>query len=158
MVLATSFPFSALLAQHKELSAAAAQLSRVRQENSLLVEQEHQLSSTAEIQRLARQDYQLVSPGQSLFDILPPASTPATAAPSGATTGDPGNQPLVAPANAPDMFPDPGLPNTPSSGGTGQSGAPGSSTSGSTSSGGVGSPRAPSSFWSRVTNTLEFWK
>jgi hypothetical protein len=132
----------------------------------LLTEQEHQLSSTAEIKRLARQDYQLVSPGQSLYEILPAAGHATTMSPGGMATGDPSLQPLVAPSDAPDMSPDPGLPQTPSSSGPAASSAPAAGATGTTGSAKVGTSSSggstvaplPSSFWSRVTNTLEFWK
>ncbi len=163
-VLGTSFPWSALLSQHSQLSATAAQLHTLTSENRLLTEQEQQLNSKAEIDRLARQDYQMVLPGQSLYDVLPPSGL-SSSTPNSPLTGDPGNQPLVAPANAPDMTPDPGLPQVPTAtagSGTGRSrrhrligqarAAPVRPPDGP-----VGAP-SPSSFWSRVTNTLEFWK
>ncbi len=166
VVLATSFPLSGLLAQHRQLSAATAQLTQLQRQNSQLAVKQRQLSSTAEIKRLARQDYQLVSPGQTLYDILPAAGQTASTSPGGALTGDPGNQPLVAPANAPAMSPDPGLPQAPAVTGSGTSssatpggGSPsGSGKSGASLAGGTGGTQVPSSFWSRVTNTLEFWK
>ncbi len=162
VVLGTSFPAAALLRQHGQLSSTSAQLQRLQNQNQLLTQQQQQLNSQAEIERFARQDYQLVFPGQTLFKVLPPTGGTATA--SGALAGDPGNQPLVAPADAPNMSPDPGLP---------QSGPPGSPGSSASSSGGSGSTptarRAGSSvgtsggagaggFWHRVTSTLEFWK
>jgi cell division protein FtsB len=150
VILVVGFPASTLWAQHGQLAAASAQLSGLQHQNRMLTEQEQQLSSNAEIARLARQDYQLIPKGQTLFDILPPAGTGgATADP--AMTGDPADQPLVAPSDAPSMSPDPGLPSsvaaTPTQKGSG--GAPGSAP---------GTPRTPSSFWSRVGDTLEFWK
>ena len=172
VVLGTSFPASALLSQHRQLSASGTQLSQLQHENRLLTEQEHQLSSTAEIKRLARQDYQLVYPGQSLYEILPAAGHATTTTAGGMATGDPGQQPLVAPADAPDMSPDPGLPQTPSgsapaasssptagaAGAAGGAASEGSGRVGTSSSGGSTVAPRPSSFWSRVTDTLEFWK
>ena len=79
----------------------------------------------------------------------------ATTTPGGPISGDPGSEPPVAPDKAPDMSPDPGLPQPASTSGSGLTG-------GGTHSGGSGrtssTPQSPSSFWSRVTNTLEFWK
>jgi hypothetical protein len=106
-----------------------------------------QLNSKTEIDRLARQDYQLVSPGQTLYDVLPPSHAGSTLLPGGTRSGDPGTQPLVSPDNAPDMSPDPGLPQAPSA----------ASSSGATRSA-VVAPTAPSTFWGRVSTTLEFWK
>ncbi len=113
-MLVFSFPFSTLISQHRELSAAATQLAQVRQVNRQLTEQEKQLSSKAEIERRARQDYQLVEPGQTLYNLLPGPGTVASPADgTGTTAGDPGNQPLVSPSRAPDTAPDPGLPALP---------------------------------------------
>lgn len=165
-VLGTSFPLSALLSQHSQLSASAAQLRTLTSENRLLTEQQQQLDSKAEIDRLARQDYQMVLPGQTLYDVLPPSGL-SSSTPNSALTGDPGSQPLVAPANAPDMTPDPGLPQvaTPTAASGTPAGNVGAPSSGSGGPGGAGaasgrksSPPSPSSFWSRVTKTLEFWK
>lgn len=151
-VIGTSFPFSTLLSQHRELSAEAAQLRQVQSDNRLLAEQDRQLSSSAEVDRLAREEYQLVLPGQTLFDVLPPSGTPAST-----TQGDPADQPLVSPSDAPDMSPDPGLPHSvpPADRATG---AGGSATGAGSSAGGQGKASGPSGFWSRVAETLEFWK
>jgi len=156
-VLATNFPFSTLLSQHRQLSAAAAQLHQVQSSNRALSEQNQQLNSTAEIDRLARQDYQLVSPNQTLYNVLPPSGRTTSMTPGAPASGDPGDQPLVAPADAPDMSPDPGLPRaTPTPVPSGSSAGRGAAGAGTTSA--AGSLSSQSSFWSRVTTTLEFWK
>jgi cell division protein FtsB len=162
-VLATNFPLPTLLSQHHQLSAEAAQLHQVQSSNRALSEQNQQLNSTAEIDRLARQDYQLVLPNQTLYNVLPPSGKTTSTTPGRSTSGDPGAQPLVSPADAPDMSPDPGLPRTPSVSGSagvkgGTDGADGSATDGSSSARESGTASSPSSFWSRVANTLEFWK
>jgi cell division protein FtsB len=162
VILGTSFPFSGLLSQHRQLSSTAAQLRSVQGENRLLAEQEQQLNTQTDIDRLARQYYQMVLPGQTLFDVLPPSGL-ASAQSGGSTPGDPGSQPLVDPSKAPDMTPDPGLaPSMPASGSSSPSGAStgGSSSSKAETSRSSGAPTgsAPSSFWSRVANSLEFWK
>ncbi len=147
-VLGVGFPASTLWAQHRQLGAATAQLASLQGENRVLAEQQRQLGSNVEIARLARADYQLIPRGQTLFDILPPAGQTSTAAPGSSMTGDPANQALVPPASAPSMTPDPGLPTAPSSG-----------AASSSAGGGVTNPAsAGSSFWSRIANTLEFWK
>lgn len=148
VILVVGFPASTLWAQHGQVAAASAQLSALQHQNRMLTEQEHQLSSNAEIARLARQDYQLIPKGQILYDILPPAGTRSTT-PDSATTGDPADQPLVAPSDAPSMSPDPGLP-------TGVVATPPEKDSNGASGAAPSTPA--SSFWSRVSNTLEFWK
>ena len=161
-VLATNFPFSTLLAQHRQLSAAAAQLHQAQSANQALSEQNQQLNSTAEIDRLARQDYQLVSPNQTLYNVLPSSGTTTSRTPGGPTSGDPGGQALVAPADAPDMSPDPGLPHAAPSlasfGSSAGAAAAGASGTGSTATSAGGPISSQSSFWGRVTTTLEFWR
>jgi len=148
VILVTSLPLLVLLSQHRQLSAAASQLSAVQHQNGLLAEQRQQLNSNAEVKRLARQNYQLVEPGRALYVILPPAGTNTAAAPGAPTAGDPALQPLVAPSQAPNMSPDPGLPAT--------------TVPASTAAGGTTGPTPPAKpsggFWSRVGSTLEFWK
>jgi cell division protein FtsB len=150
VILMVGFPASTLWAQHRQLSAASAQLTELEHQNQVLTEQEHRLSSNVEIARLARADYQLIPRGQTLFDILPAAAAAGASARSGATIGDPGGQSLVTPSDAPSMSLDPGLP----------SGVPASPPHTGSTAGPTTSPRAsaPSSFWARVGNTLEFWK
>jgi cell division protein FtsB len=153
-VLVTSFPLSALLAQHRALSAANAQLASVRHEDRLLAEQQRDLNSKTAIDRLARQDYQMVSPGQTLYDVLPPSgqSTPSAAGTS--ATGDPGTQPLVSPDDAADLSPEPGLTPTTVPASTGAHAPSGASPV----TGATGGSAPAASFWSRVSSTLEFWK
>lgn len=148
VVLVTSFPLSVLLDQHRQLSAEAVQLSSIQHQNRLLAEQRLQLNSNAEVKRLARQNYQLVEPGQSLYLILPPAGQSTSSTPGASLAGDPANQPLVAPSQAPNMSPDPGLPasTAPASSGTG----------GQSPTMAVAKPSG--GFWSRVGSTLQFWK
>ena len=163
-VLATSFPLSSLLSQHHQLSAASAQLQQVQKENRALTEQQRVLDSNVAVTQLARGDYQLVSPGQTLYDVLPPSSktggkgTTGTTAPGSTVNGDPGDQPLVAPANAPDLSAQAALLPQPI-----PSSAAGSPPSAATAtrapaSGGSTAPPAPTTFWGRVSQTLQFWK
>lgn len=153
IILVVSFPLSTLLSQHRQLTAAAAQLATVRQENRQLREQEKQLSSKTEIERRARQDYQLVEPGQTLFELLPGPGSQSRS--DSSAVGDPADQPLVPPSRAPDLTPDPGLPTVPA---PASHGGPARSGGHSTSAGTRPASSPPSSFWSRVANTLEFWK
>lgn len=160
-IVGTSFPLTALLHGRSRLAAASAQLAQVNRVNARLTEQEQQLNAKTEIRRLAREDYQLVQPGQTLFNVLPAPGRTSTSTGNGVTpsAGDPANQPLVSPSNAPDMSPDPGLPTGKSTGGlvtsgTASSGSASSSAASSSAAGtaGVGS------FWHRVTSTLQFWR
>lgn len=147
-ILVTSFPLTVLYNQHRQLSAAAAQLSQLQHQNALLAQQRQQLNSNAEVKRLAQQNYQLVEPGRSLFVILPPAGQ-SVAMPGAPTAGDPANQPLVSPSQAPNMAPDPGLPTAPVIPGTSSSTAA-APTSGAT--------HRSTNFVDRIVGSLEFWK
>jgi type II secretory pathway pseudopilin PulG len=162
VILATSFPAAALLGQHRQLSAADARLAAIQRENRLLAEQQRQLSSTTEIERLARADYQLVSPGQTLYEILPPASSSATTTKGSAPTttdtpGDPADQPLVSPSSAPDLTPDPGLPPTTPSATASTTATRTGVATGSRSAPGGEKPGVPG-YLQRVLGSLEFWK
>ena len=159
MVLVLGLPLGTLLSQAHQLSAADAHLASVRQENRQLAQEESQLSSKAEIERRARQDYQLVEPGQTLYELLPGPTTRAGLATS-SSSGDPGNQPLVSPSRAPDLAPDPGLPSAPppdSRGASNASGRPAARANGSAGASGTQGEPTPG-FWSRVSKTLEFWE
>jgi cell division protein FtsB len=183
-VLGTSFPASGLLAQHRQLTAANAAAHRLKSENKALAQEQQQLNSKAEIHRLARQSYQLVDPGQTAYNVLPPGGQSTGKGGSG-VTGDPGKQPLVAPANAAGMSPDPGLPTTSSTSPTTSSTNASSTSSSSSSSPAASTPSpaassTPSSttasgastgttqgtqptgtsggFWSRTLRSLEFWR
>lgn len=144
-ILVTSFPLTVLYNQHRTLSASAAQLSQLQHQNALLAEQRQQLNSNAEVKRLAQQNYQLVQPGRSLFVILPPAGQ-TSSAPGAPSAGDPADQPLVSPSEAPNMSPDPGLPATPVT--------PAPSSAADTPA----PAHASSSFFGRIVGSLEFWK
>jgi len=147
-VLVTSFPLTVLYNQHRQLSASAAQLSQLQHQNALLAEQRQQLNSDAEVKRLAQQNYQLVQPGRALFVILPPAGQ-STTAPAAPTAGDPANQPLVSPSQAPNMSPDPGLPATPV--------VPSTSAT-ATGTPPSGAAHVSTGFVGRIVSSLEFWK
>lgn len=142
VILATGFPVTHLYRQHQQVAAAAAQLAAVTHENHQLSIKRQQLNSDAEVTRLARQDYQLVAPGQALYEVLPPSGSQTG---GGAVPGDPANQPLYEPGDAPSVTPDAGLPSSPGST------VPSSPTSSST-------PHPAGGFWSRVRTTIEFWK
>lgn len=158
-ILATNFPLSSILGQHHQLAAASAQLSKVRQQNKALTEQEKALRSNVAINELARGDLQMVSPGQTLYDVLPPSSKTDTTTPGAPTSGDPGSQPLVAPNNAPDLSPQQVLPTPiPASAAGSSAPASGKSAAATEVSNSTAPAPTPSSYWGRVADTLEFWR
>jgi cell division protein FtsB len=154
LVLGTSFPASGLLSDHHQLASTDTALHRLKAQNHALAQENQQLNSKAEIHSLARQDYQLVDPGQTAYNVLPPTSQ-STKTGSSAVTGDPGNQPVVAPANAAGMSPDPDVPTTTTTSPASTATAPASSGSATTP---TTEPPTTGGFWSRTLHSLEFWR
>ena len=140
-ILAAWFPGSALYHQRASLAAATAQLSQLHQQDVALDQERKNLSSAAEIARIAREQYQLVSPGQQAYEVLPPSGSASTATPY---AGDPGSATPTAPSAA-SVLPAGGVTSTT---------LPGAHTSSSahhsapTSEGTLG----------RMLHALEFWR
>ena len=79
------FPTRTWLAQRQETAAATEQLQVLTKENSKLATRVKALQSDDEIERLAREQYNLVKPGEEAYALLPGPSassddTPAPAA------------------------------------------------------------------------------
>jgi hypothetical protein len=89
------FPATAIWHQQSELNATTAQINAIRDQQRALTVQAKSIDSKSAAILLAREQYQLVSPGQSLIQVLP--GTGANNA--NPNTGDPGLQPLVSPAS-----------------------------------------------------------
>lgn len=141
-VMGAWFPVSGLLHQRQQLAAASSQLHQLHGENQALSHRETQLETPAAVGRIAQQQYNLVTPGEQAYQVLPPASangdgtlTTPTAA-SGAP-GSPGSAGAGAPAG-----------NIARTGKQGRSREAASSRTSSTSGG----------FLARVVQTLEFWR
>ena len=96
VILTAWFPASALYRQRASLAEANSQLVQLHQQDAALSQERKNLSDTAAIGRIARQQYQLVSPGQQAFEVLPPAGTAPANSPYG---GDPGSSAPVAPSS-----------------------------------------------------------
>ena len=74
------FPGRTYLAQRRSLAAAQSRLDVLRSENKVLTDRAAKLHDDAEIERLARDQYGLVKPGEEAYAILPsppPAAPPA---------------------------------------------------------------------------------
>lgn len=69
-------PGRTYLDQQRSLAAADTRLHVLSSENGKLQQQIQQLQTDAEIERLARQQYGLVKPGEQAYAILPPAQPP----------------------------------------------------------------------------------
>lgn len=102
-IVSVAFPFQTLWRQQSALDAAANQLAQLHRQSVALSQQAKAVSTESAAIALARQDYQLVMPGQSLIQVLPGNGSGYVA--QNAT--DPGAQPLVnigtgvAPTNSP---------------------------------------------------------
>ncbi|HEX4126398.1 MAG TPA: septum formation initiator family protein [Acidimicrobiales bacterium] len=151
IVLFAWFPAGSLLSQRSTLHGTEAQLNALHAEDSALAQENKNLSDAGEIGRIAREQYQLVSPGQQAYEVLPPSGATAAGTPY---AGDPGSDGPVTPSATPELPPggvttttttEPGAAPVPAH-------APAAAThpsSTSTSSGG---------FVSRMVHALEFWR
>jgi hypothetical protein len=92
-ILVLWFPLSTLWHQQSEINATSAQISAIKQQDRSLSAEAKSVSSKAAATMLAREQYQLVAPGQSLIQVLP-GNGSGYVAPN---AGDPGFQPLVSP-------------------------------------------------------------
>jgi cell division protein FtsB len=152
VVLFAWFPAGSLLSQRSDLHGTQAELNALHAQDSALAQESKNLSDPGEIGRIARQQYQLVSPGQQSYEVLPPSGATSAGTPY---AGDPGSDGPVTPSATPELPPG-GVTTTTTTtspttahphGGTTHS----ASTSSSTSSGSGG-------FGSRLVHALEFWR
>jgi cell division protein FtsB len=146
------FPAGSLLNQRSNLHGTEAELNALHAQDSALAQENKNLSDAGEIGRIAREQYQLVSPGQQAYEVLPPSGATAAGTPY---AGDPGSDGPVTPSATPELPPGGVTTTTTTPGATSAAArshqrADGPPTpSGSTSSGG---------FVSRMVQSLEFWR
>ncbi|HTB09328.1 MAG TPA: hypothetical protein VK704_05895 [Acidimicrobiales bacterium] len=126
------FPAKALWHQQAQLNTTLNEIHAVQRQEALLTNESKTVDTKAAATQLARAQYQLVNPGQSLIQVLPGDSSGQVSA----NSADPGFQPLVSPTSATE----PGTTTTPASTST--------STSRHRSNG----------FLSRLVHTFEFWR
>jgi cell division protein FtsB len=81
VLLVFVFPTRTYLSQRHQLALTADELHLLDQQNAQLSAQVARLQTDAEIERIAREQYHLVRPGERAFGILPPSTPPTTAAP-----------------------------------------------------------------------------
>jgi cell division protein FtsB len=72
------YPTRTYLAQRASLGRAQLQLEVLKAENDKLDQRVQALDTDAEIERLAREQYNLVLPGEEAYAILPAAPAPIT--------------------------------------------------------------------------------
>lgn len=95
LILVAWFPANSLVHQRSSLASASQQLTELHHQDAALSQEKKNLSQTAEIARIARSQYQLVSPGQQAYEVLPPAGQATAGTPY---AGDPGSTTPVAPS------------------------------------------------------------
>lgn len=147
VVVVAWFPASALYSQHQQIATTSTQLAELRQQDAALGQERRNLSNSAEIERIARQQYDLVKPGQQIYEVLP-GNKGATGSGTGAADpGDPGLTAPVVPSGESELPAGSGSDHTASESGSG------------TTDGHVGSRTSnSSSIIGRILQTLEFWR
>ena len=93
VILVGWFPINAIWHQQSQLDTTATQITAIKNQQRALTLQARSIDSRAAATLLAREQYQLVRPGQSLIQVLPGNGSVSQ------STGDPGLQPLVSPSS-----------------------------------------------------------
>jgi cell division protein FtsB len=78
VLFAGVFPTRTYLAQRASISHAERQLDVLGEQNAELQARAQKLQTDAEIERLARERYNLVKPGEEAYAVLPPPSSGST--------------------------------------------------------------------------------
>ena len=91
ITLLAVFPARTYFAQRHDLAAASERVQVLTRENTELSDRVKRLHTDEEIERLAREQYDLVKPGEEAFAILPPpASDTPKAKPAPVAEAEPG--------------------------------------------------------------------
>ncbi|MGH8997615.1 MAG: septum formation initiator family protein, partial [Acidimicrobiales bacterium] len=134
-----------LMAQRHTLAATSSTLVQLRAEDRALRTESKNLSKPSEISRIARQQFQLIVPGDQAFQVLPPPG--ATGSDTDPYSGDPGNAAPVSPSLTPEV----------PAGSVHQS-AKSATTPRRGGSADHATATAPPDLVTRVLHTLEFWR
>jgi cell division protein FtsB len=76
------FPTGSYLAQRRQVTKASHDLAVLRGQNATLAHEAAQLETDPEIERIARERYNMALPGERLFSIFPSPTTTTTAPPA----------------------------------------------------------------------------
>ena len=76
------FPARTYLDQHRQRQQVAAELKATEAKNKALEQRVQSLNTDSEVERLAREQYNLVRPGEEAYAILPTRQPPAPARPA----------------------------------------------------------------------------
>ena len=150
IVLFAWFPAGSLLSQRSNLHGTEAELNALHAQDAALAQEKKNLSDTGEIGRIAREQYQLVSPGQQAYEVLPPSGATAAGTPY---AGDPGSNGPVTPSATPELPPG-GVTTTTT---TEPGAAPAAAHAGAATHAGAASTSS-GGFVSRMVHSLEFWR
>jgi len=150
IVLFAWFPAGSLLSQRSDLHGAEAELGALHAQDSALAQEKKNLSDAGEIGRIAREQYQLVSPGQQAYEVLPPTGATAAGTPY---AGDPGSDGPVTPSATPELPPG-GVTTTTAPPAT----SPATSHEDRDATQPATSATSSGGFVSRVVHALEFWR
>jgi hypothetical protein len=150
VILFAWFPAGSILAQRSTLHGTQAELNALHAQDSALAQESKNLSDAGEIGRIAREQYQLVSPGQQSYEVLPPSGATAAGTPY---AGDPGSDGPVTPSATPELPPG-GVTTTTTTTTT----TPTSSHQHAAGTQPDTTPPSSGGFGSRVLHALEFWR
>ena len=145
VVLVAWFPAGSLLSQRSSLTGAEAELGSLHKQDAALAQEKKNLSDAGEIGRIAREQYQLVSPGQQAYQVLPPAGATAAGTPY---AGDPGSDGPVTPSATPELPP----------GGVTTTTTPTAAHPHADGTRPAATPAPSGGFVSRMVHALEFWR
>jgi cell division protein FtsB len=81
LLFAFGYPVRTLLSQRGQISAAQGHLDELQHTTASLQHQAKQLQGSAAVERIARQQYGLVRPGETPY-VLVPAAPPTTTPPT----------------------------------------------------------------------------
>ena len=71
------FPTRSYLAQRRQVSSAQHDVDVLRAQNDQLAAQAAELQTPAAIERMAREQFHLVFPGEQVYDVVPGPATPS---------------------------------------------------------------------------------
>src|SRR5215207_3020533 len=91
------FPARTLLAQRQQTDKQRTTLELLQEQSRRLEEESRRLQSDAEIERMAREQYGFVYPGERPYVIVPP---PTTAPPAPATSARAWSSPRIRPVSS----------------------------------------------------------
>ncbi|MCU1427347.1 MAG: hypothetical protein JWL83_1347 [Actinomycetia bacterium] len=75
------FPTRSFLAQRHQIASAQQDLNVLRAQNARLEKEAARLNTNAEVERIARQEYHMVLPGETPYAVVPAPSTTTTTKP-----------------------------------------------------------------------------